>query len=916
MADDQIKILYEPPQEKVTVIEEAPDPAKWSGRDIEGYMKAVQRVEQAQLIDALKGAGAYDPSNTFEDENGWLSLYDVNRSDENTEQTRKFKDKYPKGDLVYVPTDNGNIAVARKSAEEPFRKLGNVGPIAATLTSPETLLSVAAGIGTGGSSLPISMGLQFAAGAAGSAIDDAIESSRGYQDSSYGSMAGDALLSGTMGAAAEPFARGLTGAIGVGKEAHLSSYKPVVEAATSGDVEVPILRGQLGSPIKNTLFKFVSRFSPRAKTALREQRATFRSELERNANIDPAALAAMSDEQLDNYLNNAGADIILSKLGGSVTTQNEVGKILTTALQQYKNAGKAATDSLYSKAEGFGQYEMWNANPLKKFAKEKLTPVVGRADAQGQPVADYGDVELSAPLNRELKNIYEDINSLDPVIALHKGNSGLKQLMTLRTRVADLMLSDVPGSESKQVAQLYDELTKTIENPVTGNGAFVSAWREANDSYRNYMDFLRFGQVKAALNNKPAEKVAEKFMQPGNLDFLKLVRSNLVADPATEPAWKALQRGFIDQFTKNTDALASANSRIQKFSQEELDTLLTREEQKTLRIASFQAQQIKNGPASTMLKEFNTEGARILDLVKDANAAELERIVKFAGGMDSDTAAALRGGVFQNLLHASEYVDDATGQMLVDPAKLSTTLSELRKSRRLSPLFREEDWRRFGNWEKVAAVVGRSSDEGSSIQAGEVASELAETPFSMLANPLKPAKVFLKLAFSDTLGYVLSRPASYEKVLAATTNMEQKRRDRAAINATWQVLADLTKTYSEREDLTPEQETKRAVDKLKETPGAWDYIKSMFTGGSSEPPAVPAPMEAPSAPPPIGKQGALQPPAAQGSMPRTNMAAAMPPPPPQPPSPKGIAGSRYAALFPGDTLGAMAASGGIASLQG
>jgi hypothetical protein len=87
-------------------------------------------------------------------------------------------------------------------------------------------------------------------------------------------------------------------------------------------------------------------------------------------------------------------------------------------------------------------------------------------------------------------------------------------------------------------------------------------------------------------------------------------------------------------------------------------------------------------------------------------------------------------------------------------------------------------------------------------------------------------------------------------------------------------------------------------------------------------PVVPGPMpEAPPmevAPPATGQQGSLQTPMFPSNMPMTNMAQAVPPPPQQPQaeSPQGIEGTRYAALFPGDALGAMAASGGIASLQG
>jgi hypothetical protein len=86
--------------------------------------------------------------------------------------------------------------------------------------------------------------------------------------------------------------------------------------------------------------------------------------------------------------------------------------------------------------------------------------------------------------------------------------------------------------------------------------------------------------------------------------------------------------------------------------------------------------------------------------------------------------------------------------------------------------------------------------------------------------------------------------------------------------------------------------------------------------GGGLPMAPPAEPEPP--PPPVptpGQQGALQPRPAPATMPMQNMASAMPPPS-APPADKGIAGTRFAAMFPGDTLGAMAASGGIASLRG
>lgn len=877
------------------------------------------RTEKAQLIDAVSGLGSYDPDNTFEDANGRLSLFDVSRSNESTEKYAKFKEKYPKGDIIFVPTDSGTIELARASEKEPFRKLGLVGPIAATIASPQTLASVAAGIATGGASLPVSMLAQAGAGAASSALNNYIEYLRGYQETGLGPMSVEAGAEALLGAAGEPIARGLTGAMGKGKEAVITSFKELAEA--SG--EIPVLRGQTGNPIKTTLFKYVSKFSPQAKLALREQRASIRGMLERETDFTPEQIAAFSDEQLANYLDLYGTDIVLSKVGvPSGATANVVGKELRNALNKWKQLGQAATDARYTEALGFGKNEYWDPSKLKAFADENLQPVVGRKvrtpDENGVlPMGDdaYGDVQLSRDLHPELKSILTAITQLDKPIALHKGFSGVQQLMALRTRVGNLLREDIPGVQEKQAAKLYELLTETIETPFSGNPAFVAKWAEANAEYKAYSDFLRFGEVKAALSEKPAEKVAEKFMKPGNLDFMKLLRTNLTADPSTAQAWDVLKRGFKEQFTTSTDKLATVNRALEKFSPEERALLMSKEEERTLRMAGFQAQQIQNGPIAKMLREFNTEGDRILQLASDGNAAEIKRLVTAAGGIDSDVAGGMRAGVFQNLLSRSEYIDENTGLKVVDPGKLSTAIGELRKSGRLNELFTPAHWRRFDNWEKVAAVVGKNADEGSSIQAGEVAGDIARAPF----NPMNAGRLVLQLGFADTLGYLLSRPQNFDSVLQAGTNMDQKRRDRAVVNATWQVLQNLQRTYNERENLTPMQEAERTAAKIEESPGMWEYIRSIF-GGSSEPPA-PASVPTTVPVPTTGQQGSLQPARPPVNMTNNvqNMARAMPPQPPQVPAQQpqqGIAGSRYAALFPGDTLGAMAASGGIGSLRG
>jgi len=871
------------------------------------------RTVDAQLTDAVAGAGKYDPDVTFESiHNDWM--VDLGFSDKNTEKFRKFKRYFPKGDLVFVPTDGGTEILARASDQEPFRKLGRGGEY--TASAIKAVPSVIAGVATGGLGLPAALAVQGAVGAGASAGFDILESLRGYQDSSAGDIAIGAGVEGALGAAMEVPARFLTGAMGRTTEDILTSYK---DLATAGS-DIPILSGQVGHPIKTTLFNLIRKYSPRAKLALREQRAKIRSLIDEKAPLTPEQLASMGDDELANYVELFGSDVILAKLGTTGSDRYATGVALRTAVNRLRDVGRYATDARFADAFEYGKYEYWNAKPVQDYAEELLQPVVGRGkrvpDENGVlPMGDdaYPDVRLSAS-HPELIKIAKDLKALDPVVALHKGFSGVKQLMALRTRVGELgQLENLSQTQADEARLLYDKLTETINNPFSGNPTFIAKWQEAVKEHKMFNDFLRSGEVKAALaEGKSAEKVAEKFLAPGDYDSLKVIKENFNADPETVPAWNALKQGFIGRFTRSTEDLSKAGTALAKYSDRELGLILDPVEIRNLRMASVQAQRILRGDVNKALREFDTEGERILELANKGKSDQINRLVEKAGGINSDVAGALRAGVFQNILDKASYIDPDTGLEVMDPRMLSTMLSEMRKSRRLNALFTDTQWRQFENWEKVATVVGREADDGVSIQAGEVAADLARAPF----NPGLAAKLVLELNYRDTLGYLLSRPANFEKVLRAGENMSKKRRDRALVNAMGQVLGDLQFTYSSREDLDPMTAEQRAMDVLQENPSIMDRMRQYFRRedeARQPPPSEPLnPM--PPAPVP-GQQGALQPRMAPASMPTTNMATAMPPQAPAPMQ-QGIAGTRYSALFPGDTLGAMAASGGIASLRG
>lgn len=867
-----------------------------------------KEIADAQLFGAVKGRGEFDPFNTFEDVTGWQ--FDIGRSDKFSEKLKKFKVKYNAGEIMRIPTDEGMVTVARTSPNAPFRRLGGKGEIAAAIVSPQTAVALGTTVLTGGASLPVAMGAGFLGGMAGSGLNEGIEYGRGYQDSTAPEIAGTIALEGGLNALTEGGGRLLFGAKGNVAQETSEALTELVGAGTEG--AIPVLRGQSGHPIKQNVFRFVYQFSPSARRGVRKQQQKFLKVLEENGDTRPYD-DTMNNDELSALLEAQAQEV---HSAGNLPYQSEgplrtnavleTGRKLTAALNKWSVTSKAAVDRLYGEAENVaraadpatGQTAAWDLRDLKTWVADTEVPITGKAkpglvDADGNVIEDV--VVGSSFRNPVLRDATRIIKELDPTVMLHNNFSGLQQLKTLRTRVGDVLSGDVDSVTAEEAKTLYRKLTEVIENPVSGDQTFLNAWRSANDAFKERQAFIKTQQIKMALAEKPAIQVARQFLRPGDPDTLALVRANLKADPKTAPAWDSLKETFVNQFTGSTDNLSSAAKNLDKYSKEELNLLLDTGVENTLRRASVQANQVKNGPIAQLLKTNESSANRLLQLANPkgpGTEAEIEQLLRLStGGIDSPRAEGLRAAVFQNLLKRSARSSEETGELIVNPSVLNQSLRELQASNRLKGLFREQDWARFKNWEKLTAVIGSTSDAGASIAAGNISSDIAAGPISIAASPGKfMTEVVFKLIGADLMGYYLAKPQSYRALLAASSNNDVKQLLKSATVVNGNILRDL-------------------------------YGQSKVEAGDSNPPIgmqPPAPYETP-APAPVvpEKSGSLQ------VDPIRQMAQARSAPSvmgsiaPSAPAGKAVSPQQYSALFPNDALGgAIASQQGIASLRG
>lgn len=885
-------------------------------------------LEIAKVLSNQGKDGEYDPTLKFESNLGNItSTIDLARSDLFAEQYAKFKASYPMGSLAPIPTKyGGTVLVAKAKPGDPWRQVGGIGSTVESLLNETNVGAGAAGIAAGMLDAPL-LGTAAAVGlgaAAGTYAKSKIENMRGYEFSTTGDIIKQAGADGILNALFEPVGWMLTGV--KGKQGLMKAQTKLKFAELQEATGVPIYKGQASGPLVRSIYSITGPISQRQQRALLEQKNAVKALIEPRADVS-ALSSSYSDDELVNALDSMHS-IILQKEGLGPRVANAPDTLQTAmtysqALDIWDELATQGTDRLYNRAEQLARGEVisFDMRPLKQEVDNlsRSDYLYGNPRQLDDGTTETPNVDVEAPFsNPALARIAQNIRDIADIAVLNPDNTAYSALKKMRSEVGTIG-STAMGRDKMEADALYETLTETINSPMGGSPQFQQAWTVANDVYKTNHNFMRLSKIKAALNEGVrAEQLADNLLKP-DVNFITALRRNLQSSRATAPAWDMLREGAIRDLV--TNKAKDASEIIQAMVPQQRNAMFTPQEQNIINRVSLQTKQLENGPIKLLLGQADDSAGRVLQLAGDSKVtkAQIDQFLEPYGGPDSPAAQDLKASVFKTILDNS-LVGEGTmqaGEKTIDPALLTRQLDNLFGSRRLDSLFTPQDIERFRNWERLGVVMAQATDFGSSLQKAELAGGFLPSNDATFLQPIershKLISSYITLAFRDRIGSYLSRPLDYKAILDSATGNESKKMMLQILRVNNNFINEKLEQANNREympsepspyELTPDEVRKvnqnrqqgssgYGMDMLNMGIGAAKSIYNMLPGTGSEPPPPPAPAPAPApAPPPA---------------PAPQQQGAAPPMPS--PMQQGI-GSKYAALFPNDSLGAMASMRG------
>jgi hypothetical protein len=789
------------------------------------------RAERAGHVNHLtRSLGPrYDPESTFSDGmSGFWTSADMARSHRLSDKQKKFKAAYPDGSVINVPTPGGLTLLARKSREEPFRELPMGPTVAGTVVSEPFML------GTLGSLLGPKG--TFAGTTAGVLLQDAAEEQRGFGDGvSVGSALKEGGTIGAIDVFMRGGMRLFAGRQRLVSE--VDAMKEALEGVEALGLEPLAIGQLGGGPYERGIFKQVGATSPRIETLTTKQAQALLNLFERLGDNAPATNRVIMDiiraqrDELSRILTPKG--LLRADAGALLKKGEEVWKRATRIKRNrlYDEAHALSDDVTYdvnglqdvnrnlaagvrsAEREGVEQAERTTAKEVTEHTERGGEVISERTIDEGTRLADgvkhssrverripaegeetvitrhttdtlpeaptataEGGVRVSGNPASELEAVMRDIERLEPQVSRFASESGewtaFEQIQALRTRLFDLKSSD-DGGTRRAANILWRELTKVMDNPISGDPAFVEAHRTARAFNRFREDTLEKTFVGQALATDTPEAIAARYFRPGNATALKTIQGML-----SPRRFEQFREGFQLDIA-NARTARQGLTRLENFRATDPDglgILLKPQEERALKEYLARKMQFEASPAAKLMEKELAEGEKLLALAEKGTAGEVEGMVRLGGGIDSAYAQAARAGVFKSILNNARDLT-VKGVEVLDPKSVLRQITAWKNSGKLDSLFRPEDWRTLTQIEKYTAPLAESADIGGGMMAGSTRQQGIQAVTDVLEGA-SGAKKVLKgvvrtLIGNDVMAWLLSRPARSVRATVQSTMVER-----------------------------------------------------------------------------------------------------------------------------------------------
>lgn len=758
----------------------------------EGNRRRDERLSRINgTVGGMLGAN-YDPDGEFglDSLEEFMRMADVARSKSLVDQLKKFRETYPEGDLLVIPTEEGDIPVARRSKSEPYARVVGLPAFAAAVGS-EPVAYGTLGATLGGTVGPFTGVLGTIVGTGiGVGVQIGTERLRGYGEGEGGAPraiqegltagAVDAALRG--GGSAIRAMRGVSGATTFRQRMELAE---VVEAIPELGLE-PLAIGQTGPKFARGIYRQVGATSQRVESQITAQEQSLLTKFRELSSDDITALS--EDAVLD--VVRAQHKELSELMSFPVLSRMETGDALQTALETYRKAQKTAISKLYGEAMERSAEVTFVLKDAQAVARDIQLGVRGRGkpitetvespilDASGRAITSTKTttptVALAETPQGGLKAVVDDLLALDPtvteLVAKGKVFPAFEQIKTLRTRLFDLKQSD-DGAVRREATKLWKALTTTMDSPISGDPGFVEAYRAASMANRLFEDTMEKSFVARVLKSDTPENIIKTMFQPGSEKAIRTMRDIL---PPAE--FQKLQQGFVADILRAKTGQAGL-SRLDTFVYRDpraLGLLVPRDQQTAVRKFLTRRAQFEASPAQAILTRQFTDAERVVQIVNSGTAGELTDAVVRGGGIDSKFADVARAGVYRHLLNEAT-VTSRSGIEVLDTTRLLNAIEKMKATDKLSALFRRTDWQKLELFRRYAAPISEATDVGGGMMAGSLRQRAVDAPTEIATGGLVQVATRLvrPLYANEVTAKILSRPASYSALTArpSTYNM-------------------------------------------------------------------------------------------------------------------------------------------------
>lgn len=693
------------------------DPSQYS------YEQHQQRTERGRqqasereniIKEAIEAQGGKYSNDDFGD--FWTETK-ITSLDKFDDKKRAFRREYPHGDLIQVPVEGEVHLYGRPNATSAYQKIGGLGE-SLTAAAPEVAGAVAGGLPRGAAK-----GILGAAvgAAAGKTAKEEYLRSKGLLTEGRGKTYSESFGLGVAEGSLEGVMRGL-GFLGrMGKtvrESEVPMSPQMKRFIEEEDLASPSIGQVSEAPVIRQMFTQTSGTSAIPRRLTNEQSRRLLKSF--NAKQSLEDLTKFSNEEIDRVL--ASSTRMLNNIvKKGIRDRAKAGKDIQLGLKAFKDSSREWVDRKYERAfaaaEAGGSRIKFDISNAQKAFRNVFEDVRGKTVTRGEGGRfQAGEVQINSfdDLDPKLKRQVSRLMQLNPTLSGYRGKNGFEQAKALRTNFYDLMHSDDPQTRRIATA-IYGELTQSMRRPFNAGEDFVNKFTAASKANAWRERILEDGIVAEALTTKTPSDIAKRFFNSDHPEELKLIK-RIVPKERFE--------GFKNHF-KN-DLLEEPNkisSKLGKFDQKTLDTVLTKEEQSAIRLYEKQAKLIDESMLNQIKETTLANHDKALKMVREADVDEVSQMVTNSGGKNSAFARSLREGIYYDILkNAHETVD---GEELINPKRLKERIRWWRDQGKTKAVMDEKDWQRIENYEKYGSMVEHgTADVGGQIRAAQLAADV------------------------------------------------------------------------------------------------------------------------------------------------------------------------------------------------